>query len=171
MSITWKYMIRWTTTLMKQILILARALAFILILSIYQITSEFFYVRRIIYTLAFKCNIESNIVSNSNLLHIIICVKIKKPGWVRSPHPAYVNIFLLCLLSILYIFRYNTLSINLFTITCMHTWIYIWFAWRNYNLFVSMNSSAQRFVCNSLYCIVNKLCCSICFCSYIISQR
>lgn len=149
MSITWKYMIRWTTTLMKQILILARALAFILILSIYQITSEFFYVRRIIYTLAFKCNIESNIVSNSNLLHIIICVKIKKPGWVRSPHPAQVNIFLLCLLSILYIFRYNTLSINL----------------------CSMNSSAQRCVCNSLYCIVNKLCCSICFCSYIISQR
>ena len=149
MSITWKYMIRWTTTLMKQILILARALAFILILSIYQIASEFFYVRRIIYTLAFKCNVESNIVSNSNLLHIIICIKIKKPGWVRSPHPAQVNIFLLCLLSILYIFQYNTLSINL----------------------CSMNSSAQRCICNSLYCIVNKLCCSICFCSYIISQR
>lgn len=149
MSITWQYMIRWTTTLMKQILILARALAFILILSIYQIASEFFYVRRIIYTLAFKCNVESNIVSNSNLLHIIICIKIKKPGWVRSPHPAQVNIFLLCLLSILYIFRYNTLSINL----------------------CSMNSSAQRCVCNSLYCIINKLCCSICFCSYIISQR
>ena len=148
-SITWKYMIRWATTLMKQILILARALTFILILSVYQITSEFFYVRRIIYTLAFKCNVESNIVSNSNLLHIIICIKIKKPGWVRSPHPAQVNIFLLCLLSILYIFRYNTLSINL----------------------CSMNSSAQRCVCNSLYCIVNKLCCSICFCSYIISQR
>ena len=149
MSITWKYMIRWTTTLMKQILILARALAFILILSVYQIASEFFYVRRIIYTLAFKCNVESNVVSNSNLLHIIICIKIKKPGWVRSPHPAQVNIFLLCLLSILYIFRYNTLSINL----------------------LSMNSSAQRCVCNSLYGIVNKLCCSICFCSYIISQR
>ena len=149
MSITWKYMIRWTTTLMKQILILARALTFILILSVYQITSEFFYVRRIIYTLAFKCNVESNIVSNSNLLHIIICIKIKKPGWVRSPYPAQVNIFLLCLLSILYIFRYNTISINL----------------------CSMNSSAQRCVCNSLYGIVNKLCCSICFCSYIISQR
>ena len=148
MSITWKYMIRWTTTLMKQILILARALAFILILSVYQITSEFFYVRRIIYTLAFKCNIKSNIVSNSNLLHIIICIKIKKPGWVRSPHPAQVNIFLLCLLSILYIFRYNTLSINL----------------------CSMNSSAQRCVCNILYSIINKLCCSICFCSHIISQ-
>lgn len=148
MSITWKYMIRWTTTLMKQILILARALAFILILSVYQITSEFFYVRRIIYTLAFKRNVESNIVSNSNLLHIIICIKIKKPGWVRSPHPAQVNIFLLCLLSILYIFRYNTLSTNL----------------------CSMNSSAQRCVCNILYSIINKFCCSICFCSHIISQ-
>ena len=80
-------MIRWTTTLMKQILILARALAFILILSIYQIASEFFYVRRIIYTLAFKCNVESNIVSNSNLLHIIICIKIKKArlGQITPP--------------------------------------------------------------------------------------
>lgn len=149
MSITWKYMIRWTTTLMKQILILARALAFILILSIYQITSEFFYVRRIIYTLAFKCNIESNIVSNSNLLHIIICVKIKKARLGQITPPGLGKYFLLCLLSILYIFRYNTLSINL----------------------CSMNSSAQRCVCNSLYGIVNKLCCSICFCSYIISQR
>ena len=149
MSVTWQYMIRWTTTLMKQILIIARALAFILILSIYQIASEFFYVRRIIYTLAFKCNIESNIVSNSNLLHIIICIKIKKPGWVRSPPPGLGKYFLLCLLSIIYIFRYNTISINL----------------------CSVNSSAQRCVCNSLYCIINKLCCSICFCSYIISQR
>ena len=149
MSITWKYMIRWTTTLMKQILILARALAFILILSVYQITSEFFYVRRIIYTLAFKCNVESNIVSNSNLLHIIICIKIKKARLGQITPPGLGKYFLLCLLSILYIFRYNTLSINL----------------------CSMNSSAQRCVCNSLYCIINKLCCSICFCSYIISQR
>ena len=149
MSITWKYMIRWTTTLMKQILILARALAFILILSVYKITSEFFYVRRIIYTLAFKCNVESNIVSNSNLLHIIICIKIKKARLGQITLPGLGKYFLLCLLSILYIFRYNTLSINL----------------------CSMNSSAQRCVCNSLYCIVNKLCCSICFCSYIISQR
>ena len=149
MSITWKYMIRWTTTLMKQILILARALAFILILGVYQITSEFFYVRRIIYTLAFKCNVESNIVSNSNLLHIIICIKIKKARLGQITLPGLGKYFLLCLLSIIYIFRYNTLSINL----------------------CSMNSSAQRCVCNSLYCIVNKLCCSICFCSYIISQR
>ncbi len=149
MSITWKYMIRWTTTLMKQILILARALAFILILSVYQITSEFFYVRRIIYTLAFKCNVESNIVSNSNLLHIIICIKIKKARLGQITLPGLGKYFLLCLLSILYIFRYNTLSINL----------------------CSMNSSVQRCICNSLYCIVNKLCCSICFCSYIISQR
>ena len=166
MSVTWKYMIRWTTTLMKQILILARALAFILILSIYQITSEFFYVRLIVYTLAFKCNIESNIVSNSNLLHIIICIKIKKARLGQITLPGLGKYFLLFLLSILYIFRYNTLSINLFTIC-----IYIWFAWRKYKLLGSMNSSAQRCVCNSLYCIVNKLCCSICFCSYIISQR
>ena len=149
MSITWKYMIRWATTLMKQILILARALAFILILSVYQITSEFFYVRRIIYTLAFKCNVESNIVSNSNLLHIIICIKIKKARLGQITLPGLGKYFLLCLLSILYIFRYNTLSINL----------------------CSMNSSVQRCICNSLYCIVNKLCCSICFCGYIISQR